>query len=201
LFYTVNGAHVWAESNAYSPVDTMSLGTRWSPVQTVQSLATPASAGWFNHWHASEYLKLSSVVDRSILAGFDDGDAGIVYDRMTPASSPYLFGLDCDALLTGVDDSPHWPLHPQLSLIGARPSRLRVRFQIDLPARMRVHLAVYDVMGRRVRTLMDAELPGGATDVVWDGRGSTGAMAGSGVYFASMTTADGRRSVRVQLIR
>jgi len=66
---------------------------------------------------------------------------------------------------------------------------------------MRVRLAVYDVMGRRVRTITDGELPAGGTEVRWDGRDANGTKVGSGVYFASLTAAGTRKSVRVPLIR
>ncbi len=47
----------------------------------------------------------------------------------------------------------------------------------------RVRLEVYNVLGQRVVTLVDAELPAGLHEVVWDARG-----VASGVYFAQLTT-------------
>jgi flagellar hook assembly protein FlgD len=35
-------------------------------------------------------------------------------------------------------------------------------------------LVVYDVLGRRVRTLVDARMKAGDHDVVWDGRDDAG---------------------------
>ena len=61
--------------------------------------------------------------------------------------------------------------------------------------------AVYDVMGRRVRTLVDGQLRAGATDLAWDGRDAAGVRAGSGLHFAGMTIAGGRHTVRVPLVR
>lgn len=86
-------------------------------------------------------------------------------------------------------------------LTGMLPARSYVGFRIDLPSRMRVHLAVYDVMGRCVRTIRDAELPAGTTEIAWDGHDSNGFVSRSGVYFASLSAAGTRKSVRVPLIR
>ena len=197
--FTVGSNLVWAESNAYSPTDTVSSGARWSAAQILWSLVPPAQAGWFYFWHASEYLQISAANDIEYLAGYDDANPGIVYGRMLSASAPYLFSIDCDNLTAGV--SPRAAiLVPRLLLTGPRPARGRVGFRIELPDRARVFLAVYDVMGRRVRTLIDGELRGGESDLVWDGRNADGARTGSGVYFASMTTAGGRHTTRVLLL-
>lgn len=57
----------------------------------------------------------------------------------------------------------------------------------------RVRLRIYNVAGRMVRELVDADLEPGAHRVVWDGRGDTGRSLASGVYFARLTT--GRESL------
>ena len=44
-------------------------------------------------------------------------------------------------------------------------------------------LRVYDVPGRIVRTLVDAEVVAGSRAVVWDGRDTRGQHVGSGVFF------------------
>ena len=46
-----------------------------------------------------------------------------------------------------------------------------------------VLLAVYDLRGRLVKTLLDTELAGGIYSLVWDGRDNSGRKMSSGVYF------------------
>lgn len=54
---------------------------------------------------------------------------------------------------------------------------------LDRPARL-LRVEVYDVAGRRVRTLRrDQELLAGEWRITWDGRDRTGRRTGSGVYF------------------
>jgi hypothetical protein len=56
----------------------------------------------------------------------------------------------------------------------------------EIPASMGeipVTLVVYNVEGRRVKTLVNAEQPGGVYRVEWNGRNDTGDPASSGVYF------------------
>ncbi len=52
----------------------------------------------------------------------------------------------------------------------------------SLPARARVKLAVYDVLGKIVSTLIDGEENSGAHRAVWNGCTSLGLPAASGVY-------------------
>jgi hypothetical protein len=64
-----------------------------------------------------------------------------------------------------------------------------------------VRLAIYDCRGRLVTTLLDARLPSGPGDVVWNGRDSTGAPVSSGVYFAHLETEHGVRTQKVVVAR
>ena len=56
-----------------------------------------------------------------------------------------------------------------------------IRFSLPLAGHAR--LAIYDVLGRRLRTLVDGMQPAGAQQVTWDGRNEAGASVASGVYF------------------
>lgn len=51
----------------------------------------------------------------------------------------------------------------------------------------RVMLAVYDLLGRRIRTLVDESQPAGFHYATWDGRNESGHAAASGVYFYKLT--------------
>jgi len=70
---------------------------------------------------------------------------------------------------------------------------------IDLRAEAPARLEVFDLAGRRVRTLAERVMPRGATLVPWDGREESGAAARRGVYFARLTTPDFQRTVRLLL--
>jgi hypothetical protein len=69
-----------------------------------------------------------------------------------------------------------------------------------LPTAGRVRLAIFDVRGRLVSTLADADMPAGAHRLEWSGRGAGGEVA-AGVYFARLVTATGTRVQRVVRVR
>ena len=52
-----------------------------------------------------------------------------------------------------------------------------------LPVASRVRLEVFDLLGRRVRTLADGTFEPGEHSVVWDRRNARGAPAAPGMYF------------------
>jgi flagellar hook assembly protein FlgD len=68
--------------------------------------------------------------------------------------------------------------------------RTSLRFALESNAR-NVRIEVYDVQGRRVRTLLDGPVTRGAHVVGWDSRDDTGARVAAGVYFARYSV-DGR---------
>jgi hypothetical protein len=75
------------------------------------------------------------------------------------------------AATTRLEQNSPNPFNPQTA----------IRFTLD--ARESVTLAVYDVSGRLVRTLVSGTRNVGAHSVTWDGRDNAGATVGSGVYF------------------
>jgi hypothetical protein len=63
------------------------------------------------------------------------------------------------------------------------PFNPETTLSFSLPADGQVELAVYDVSGRKVATLVDATLEGGPHAVTWRGLDDQGRRVASGVYF------------------
>ena len=64
-----------------------------------------------------------------------------------------------------------------------------------------MRLAVFDLAGRLVRTLIDASLPQGSHEAVWDGRDESGREVGSGSYLARLEFGGMVETVRMGLVR
>jgi PKD domain/FlgD Ig-like domain len=65
-----------------------------------------------------------------------------------------------------------------------------------------VHAALYDLHGRKVRTLLDAGgLAAGYHDVRIDGRNDSGGRLASGVYFVAIESPDGNLRSKVTILR
>ncbi len=74
-----------------------------------------------------------------------------------------------------------------------------VRLIFSVPTAGHVVLAVFDVAGRRVATLVDRETATGTHEVTWNGTGAGGAPVASGVYFARLL-ADAGTALRKLLL-
>ena len=55
----------------------------------------------------------------------------------------------------------------------------------------RITLQVFDITGRKIRTLVSGQLPPGSHQVVWDGRDDAGQLVASGFYFYRLETGEG----------
>jgi hypothetical protein len=200
LYYTGalnygDSALVCFETNDVNPVDPDT--TRWS---------TPDSLFRFiggdqtvEQWHASEYLRVASPYE--YLAAYDDIEYSVSLAEMS-WHGPHIFALNdsCPPYNPLAVDERHSRPQFSLELLGAHPARGWASFGVEVPARMYVRLAIFDVLGRRVRILLEGEVPAGRRIALWDGKGDGGGV-GSGVYFARLTSVSGQRVAKVVLIR
>ncbi len=77
----------------------------------------------------------------------------------------------------------------------------RIEYEIVLDAPDAVELAVFDIQGRRVITLVDREQKSGFYEAVWDGRTTRGDVAPSGLYFYRLTVANRQETKTMLLLR
>ena len=115
--------------------------------------------------------------DAAGLAMYDDSDGDFSTTRTT--GDPENPGVTAFALAANMPN----PFNPSTT----------IRF--DVPFRARVRIAVYNVKGQIVATLVDEMIDRGSSRTEWNGRDSSGGPAASGVYFCRME-ADGFRATR-----
>jgi len=70
-----------------------------------------------------------------------------------------------------------------------------------LPERARVTLAIYDVAGKLVKTLVDDMVGEGLREEVWDGKDANGSPASSGVYFCRLTAGEQTLTKKMVLLK
>jgi flagellar hook assembly protein FlgD len=90
-----------------------------------------------------------------------------------------------------------------VALAPAHPNPLNPRTIIPfrLDAERFVHLAVHDLRGRRVRSLVDGRVAAGDHRVAWDGRDDGAAEVASGVYVVRLEAAGQVESRRVLVLK
>jgi hypothetical protein len=103
---------------------------------------------------------------------------------------------------TVVDQHDGDVLLPTEIMVSSHPNPLRGSTTItySLPADGHVTVEVYDINGRRIAVLADAQKAAGFHGVIWSGKDSTGNAAASGVYFCRVRL-EGRPTVMEKLIK
>ncbi len=81
------------------------------------------------------------------------------------------------------------------------PFGVRAQFNYGLPKAGQVRLAVYDLQGRRVATVVDRVQAAGWRSVFWDGRDERGREVASGAYFARLESAGEVRVRKIVIAR
>ncbi|MRR09240.1 T9SS type A sorting domain-containing protein, partial [bacterium] len=74
-----------------------------------------------------------------------------------------------------------------------------ISFQIPRPGI--VDLAVYNIAGQKVRTLICGPQPAGRHSVRWDGRDGSGRALAGGVYLARLNADGSSRTEKLILVR
>lgn len=119
--------------------------------------------------HAGEYRMVVSN-----LAGVDTSRSARLQVKRSTGVRRYVMGeLPDQVMLHASYPNPFW-------------KQVTIRF--DLPQRTRLRLAVYDLLGRMVRVLVEGAIDAGYHEVSWDGRAQNGAPLAGGLYFYRLET-------------
>ena len=68
------------------------------------------------------------------------------------------------------------------------PFNPSTKIAFDLPKASHVKLIIYDIIGREVAQIADADYPAGYTELTWNGVNKNGVTVSSGVYFYRAST-------------
>lgn len=115
-------------------------------------------------------------------------DAGSYLDLTANPSASYWFRIEL-ILVNGVRQAQELVYRPQLANIFTvaqnypNPFNPSTQIIFFLGKSNLVEVAVFNVTGARVKTLLDKTLPPGKHEVTWDGKDGRGRQVSSGVYF------------------
>ncbi len=81
------------------------------------------------------------------------------------------------------------------------PFNAETIIEYSLPQAGRVEIAVYNILGQRVRTLVDEFQTAGRKRVAWDGRNNRGEEVSSGIYFYRIEAGELTKTKKMLLLR
>ncbi|MBD3368540.1 MAG: T9SS type A sorting domain-containing protein [Candidatus Eisenbacteria bacterium] len=91
----------------------------------------------------------------------------------------------------------------ELVLFGNYPNPVgpATNIYFSIPEPSRASVSIYDVAGRRVKTIRSETMPAGRHELSWDGRNNEGERVSSGVYFYRLEAAGESRNAKLLVIK
>ncbi len=110
--------------------------------------------------------------------------------------------VEYDPDLAGVrDHRDAAPLALSLGMCQPNPTGSGTTVSFTTPDRVRVRLAVYDINGREVRTLLDGEVAPGLHQALWSTTDQDGHAVAAGTYYVKMTAPRYESTRRITVLR
>lgn len=81
------------------------------------------------------------------------------------------------------------------------PFNPTTRFDVQMPKTADVTIAVYDILGQQVATLVSGQQQAGYLTVEWDGRDAHGLQVPTGIYFVRMTAEEFTATRKIMLMK
>lgn len=103
--------------------------------------------------------------------------------------------------VTRVKDGGAVPAAYALSQNYPNPFNPETRISYALPKNTHVTIEIYNTLGQKVRTLVDADKAAGNYEILWDGHNDRGQVVGTGLYFYQLRTPDAKLTRRMLFIR
>jgi len=167
-------------------------GEQWTPVWQ--------KSGQHDHFRR-EYVPLDAYSGQSIWMRFRLTDQSVHVELTDPG-----WTIDNIQIFNGCATPLDEPLaeFPAITrLWGNHPNPFNPSTTIsyDLARPGPARISIFNLRGQIVRKLVEADLPAGRHQVIWDGKDDRGNALGSGIYFYRLESKDYRRTQKMMLIK
>jgi histidinol-phosphate aminotransferase len=106
-----------------------------------------------------------------------------------------------DILGKGGNDAGEIPYSFAINSIYPNPFNSQCKIKITADGVEKVNLSIYDMLGRKVRTLLHKSVSPGIHQISWDGRDLKGRTVASGVYIFNLIQGEFAASARATLVK
>jgi hypothetical protein len=189
----------------YSDGEVTSYAFRWLPYEVefrawrggpeAEATSTPIHAWTYTKWHIPRPEQPRVHMNLWRFDGTPATNQEVVLDAFTFV--PACVGDTCGALAV----EP--PTANGNALLAPSPNPFHASTTIRYVSARggRVEVAVFDLLGRRQRSLFDGPVGAGSHELAWDGRDERGVPAPAGVYLCRVRTEDKVETRRMVLVR
>ena len=172
----------------FNTVANLRLPDSMDVFQPVTLNPLPDSMGWLGDqtsWTIGAWDCYDGAVDSS--SWFPTREVGELWQNFVSEGS-IIDTSSCDSTTveTDIEIPDKFLLHPPYP----NPFNPSTTLRYDLPEQATVNIIIYDMLGRRVKTVVKTNQEAGFKSVIWDGTNSQGKPVGAGVYFYQMQAGD-----------
>jgi Zn-dependent metalloprotease/fibronectin type 3 domain-containing protein len=193
---STNGGTTWTIIDPVTPYpeDAASTANAAIPGERCYSAS---SGGWvLASFNLGAY---GSAGGTSALLRFDFGsDGSVVYPGWYIDD---ILVTNVTALLVDAPDVKVVPATADLLQNSPNPFNPVTKIRYGVPASGHVRLAIFNLQGQLVRTLVDGAKPAGYDEVVWDGKNQAGGSLSSGVYLYRLETVKGVVTRKMMMLK
>ena len=163
-----------------------------------------------NYWGG---IRTVSASGDTIISWTESGEAPqwspdgnwIVYTKIDSTEYSQVYKVRWDTTnssgISSQNSTADLPDHFILSQNYPNPFNLECQIQYALPKPCHVELTIYNILGQKVKTLVDEYQDAGNKQVEWDGKTDKGDEVASGVYFYRIETGDFTRAKKMVILK
>ena len=126
---------------------------------------------------------------------------GFIIDDVNYSDYLYSSLFDCISASTLSNENEINPTVFKLYQNHPNPFNPTTRIQYDLPKDHMVTIAIYDVMGRKIRTLMNVNQNAGYHSIHWDAKNDIGEGVAAGMYIYTIQAGEFRATKKMVLLK
>ena len=121
----------------------------------------------------------------------NDGSGDIVFTSASfAADKPHLYMIEYSGTLGVLEDNLSIPNKISISQNYPNPFNPETRFQYNMPVDGVVSIKVYDILGKKIKTLVNQWKSAGVHNEIWNGQNDNNQVVSSGVYFYQVKVGD-----------
>jgi hypothetical protein len=131
-------------------------------------------------------------------AGMDT--AWVVFYTNDPAAPVINVEVNVD-VITGIGDVNTVPTSYAVSQNYPNPFNPSTTIKYQLPQTSDVQLQIFNVLGQKVRTLLNSKVEAGYHEAIWDGRNDLGHQVASGIYIYKFQAGNFQKTLKLMLLK
>jgi hypothetical protein len=103
--------------------------------------------------------------------------------------------------IVNLDEQPEIPLQFSISQNFPNPFNPSTKISFTIPIKSYSNISIYDINGRKIKTIVSENLDAGYYEHIWDGTNKSGNLVNSGMYFIRMHSAHFNKVIKALLIK